>query len=331
MGTRPPLYLVTGAAGFVAGYLIERLTSQGVRVRAMVRKDAQAETLRGLIEEVVIADLTDEDSLPRAVDGVTGVYHIAGLFRQEKVDATAFYEVNTEGTRRMLDASIAAGVSRFVHCSTVGVHGDIKNPPADEEAPFAAGDLYQTTKLAGEKFALQYFRDERIRGVVIRPAMVYGPGDTRTLKLFKMIAKGTFFYVGDGSNLLHWVDVRDLVAGIQLAMNAEEINGEVYILSGETSRSLKEVVEIIARQLGVSSPRLHIPAGLMLGVAGLVEGICKPLGIEPPLYKRRVGFFLNNRCFDSSKARRDLGYKPAQSLEDEIADIIAEYKRRGDL
>src|SRR5690606_15704601 len=131
-------------------------------------------------------------TLPAAVRGVAGVFHVAGLFRQAGVPDSAFHAANVEGVRALLDAAIAAGVPRFVHCSTNGVHSDIADPPADETAPFRPSDPYQVSKLEGEKIAMRTFEEGRIRGVVLRPTMIYGPGDQRTLKLFRMIAQGRF-------------------------------------------------------------------------------------------------------------------------------------------
>ena len=326
-----PLYLVTGAGGFVGGHLVDHLRARGRRVRAMVRKPEQAEALRERADEVVIADLQDPKTLAAAVAGVEGVYHVAGLFRQANTPDAAFHEVNVEGTRAMLDAAIAAGVARFVHCSTNGVHSHVEHPPADETAPFNPGDLYQRTKLEGEKIAMSYFADERIRGVVLRPAMIYGPGDARTLKLFKMIANGRFFYVGRGEALTHWVDVRDLARAFELAMDARDINAEAFLIAGRAYHPLRENVRDISRLLGVREPRLHLPVGPVMTLAHATEIACKPFGIEPPLFRRRVSFFLKNRAFDISKAQRMLGYEPRTDYAGEIADIIEAYRRSGDL
>ena len=198
----------------------------------MVRNPAQAEPLERLGVEVVFADLQKPETLPAAVQGVTNLYHVASLFRAAGLPETVFHDINAEGTRRLLDSAIAAGVKRFVHCSTGGVLGHIKNPPADENAPYNPGDAYQRSKLEGEKIAMEYFRSGKIRGVVIRPAMVYGPGDTRNLKMFRMIARGKFFYVGDGKTKVHFVDVRDLARGFILAMEHDELNAEIYHVPG---------------------------------------------------------------------------------------------------
>lgn len=320
-------YLVTGAAGFVGSFMVKLLSERGIPTRAMMRKKSQGRELIDLPNvEVIEADLCDEDSLRKAVDGVQGVYHIAALFRQAGHPDSVFREVNVNGTRRLLDLSIAAGVSRFIHCSTVGVLGHIDDPPATEETPYNPGDIYQETKMEGEQLVLEYLRDGLISGVVIRPAMIYGPGDERTLKLFRMVSRGKFFYVGKGLATVHWIDVRDLVKSFHLAMNASERNGEVYIISGEKAEPLRTMCEIVARELGVKPPWLHLPVKPMQWLGSLCEAVCTPIGIEPPIFRRRVDFFTKDRSFDSSKARAQLGFEPAQTFEAELRDIISEYK-----
>jgi nucleoside-diphosphate-sugar epimerase len=297
----------------------------------MVRQPAQAAELASLTDDVVVADLKDPATLAPAVEGINGVYHVAALFRLEGVPESEFWQINAEGVRHMMDAAIAAGVRRFVHCSTNGVHSDIDDPPADESAPFKPGDIYQETKLEGEKIAMRYFSEGRIDGVVLRPTMIYGPGDARTLKLFRMIAKRRFFYVGSGRALTHWVDVRDVAQAFRLAMEAEHINAEAFLIGGRSYHELRENVREISSALDVPEPGLHIPAAPMMALAHVVERVCKPLRIEPPLFPRRVSFFLKNRAYDISKAKEMLGYEPAQDFRGEIEDIISAYQTTGDL
>ena len=322
------IYLVTGASGFVGGYMVRHLLDQGIRVRAMVRDENNVQDLKRLGIEVVVAELRDSDSLARAVAGVRGVYHIAALFRQHGFADRVFREVNADGTQRLLDASIQAGVHRFIHCSTVGVLGDIAHPPADESTPYGPGDIYQQTKMDGEKLALKAFQSGTISGVVIRPAMIHGPGDQRTLKLFRMIARKRFFYVGHGLARVHWIDVRDLVRAFRLAMDHQERIGEIYIIAGETHMPLRNMCEEVAAQLGVSPPWLSLPVRPIQWAGSLCEVLCRPLGIEPPLYRRRVDFYTKHRSFDGSKAGRELGFKPCRTFSEEVADILASYQEK---
>ncbi|MEZ5823255.1 MAG: NAD-dependent epimerase/dehydratase family protein [Geminicoccaceae bacterium] len=324
------LYLVTGAAGFVGGHLVRHLKDKGLRVRAMVRNPAQAGPLEKIADEVVFADLTEPDTLAAAVAGVAGIHHVAGLFRQEGVPDELFNDVNAEGTRRLFEAAIAAGVPRIVHCSTNGVHSHIDHPPADETYPFNPSDIYQQSKLDGEMIAMDYFNGGRISGVVIRPAMIWGPGDDRTLKMFRMIAKGHFFYVGPGDALHHWLDVRDLAESFRLAMDCDH-NAEAFLIGGREYLPMKKIADEIARQLGVGKPWLHLPVGPMMLLAHATEIVCKPFGIEPPLFRRRVSFFLKSRAYDISKAHRMLNFEPRQNIEGEIADIIDTCESEGKL
>lgn len=319
-------FLVTGASGEVGLAVVKLLRSEGVAVRAMVRSELKGAPAKALGAEVVIGDLTDRASLDRAVQGCEGVYHIGALYREAGLPEATYFAVNAEGTRQLLDASIAAGVKRFVHTSTGGVLGDIKNPPGSHETPYAPGDLYQRSKTEGEKIALDYFRSGKIRGVVIRPAMVYGPGDTRHLKLFRMIARGKFFYVGPGDKSVHFIDIRDLARAYKLAMERSELTGEIYHIAGEAPLPLRDAVNLIADHLGVARPWLHLPIKLTQFIGTACEVICAPFGISPPIYKRRVDFFTKARFFDTTKSARELGFKPTLPSREEIVSV-AEYFR----
>ncbi len=321
--------LVTGAGGFVGSELVRHLVSSGYEVRGMVRNPAAQEMIRSLGAEPIVADLNDIDSLHRAVAGVEKVFHIAALFRQAGLPAAEFFRVNVEGTRNVLDCAIAAGVKTVVHCSTVGVLGHIENPPGTEDTEYNPGDPYQESKAEGEKLFLQYVKEGRIRGSVIRPAMIYGPNDTRTAKLFKTIAKRRFFYVGSGNALVHFVDVRDLAVSFRLASEREDVNGEIFIVAGESSLPLSRLVSIICTLLGVREPWLHLPVKPMQWTGSVCEAICTPLKINPPIFRRRVDFFTKDRCFNCTKASMLLGYKPSQPLIGELIDIINSYVASG--
>ncbi|MCO6430478.1 MAG: NAD-dependent epimerase/dehydratase family protein [Deltaproteobacteria bacterium] len=322
-------YLVTGAAGFTGGHMVRWLAANGYSVRVFVRDAAQFKKL-GLKEvEIAEGDLKNEKSIRAAIKGTAGVFHIAALFRKAGLPDSEYYEVNVEGTRRLLNAAVEEGVPRFIHCSTIGVQGHIENPPAKESDPYNPGDIYQVTKMEAEKLALRTFKEGKIRGVVIRPAMIYGPGDTRLLKLFSMLSKGRFFYVGAGDKYVHFIDVRDLVAAFGRAMELNHLNAEVYTIGGKRALPLNEAVEIICEQLGVRRPWLHLPVKPVQLLGTICEAICTPLRINPPIYRRRVDFFTKDRHFDCSKARQQLGFQPSKDLEEEIADIIDWYYAYG--
>ena len=322
--------LVTGASGFTGSHLARHLLASGYEVRALVRHSSSLAALEGLDVEVGYADLAAKEPLDAAVRGVDAVFHVAALYRAENVPRRAFWDVNVDATRRLLEASERAGVRRFVHCSTVGVQGDIQHPPATEDAPYSPGDRYQESKRDGELLALEWFRARRVAGSVVRPTGIYGPGDLRFLKLFRMIDKGTFRMLGSGEILYHLTYVEDLAEGLRLAAEREEALGEVFTIGGEGYLTLNQLVAKIAQALGRPVPdHAHLPVWPVWLAGFACELLCRPFGIAPPLYRRRVDFFTKSRAFDIGKAKRLLGYQAKVPLEEGLRRTAAWYRERG--
>lgn len=327
------LILVTGGTGFTGSHLCRRLVETGHMVRAIAR-DLDADSAAALHTwgvEVVQGDVTDRASLDRAMEGVDLVYHIAALYRDASATEQDMWEVNAQGTRNMLEAAEQAGVRRFVHCSTIGVHGSVKNPPADEQASLDPGDPYQTTKLEGEQIAWEFIEAGRLPVAIFRPAGIYGPGDFRFLKLIRSIKNGSFVMIGDGEVLFHMVYIDDLVDGILLCGRCDNAVGNVYILAGEKYVTLNELVQMIGEMVGNQPSSLRIPFQPVYLAGYACEMICKPFGISPPLFRRRVDFFRKSRAFDISKARQELGYDPKVSLETGFSRTIEWYEENGHL
>lgn len=321
--------LVTGATGFTGGHLCERLAREGYRVRALVRDRRRASGLSRWDVETVVGDLCEGESLDQAVKGIDIVYHIAALFRPENVTRQAMWKNNVQGTKNMLEAALNAGVQRFVHCSTVGVHGDVRNPPANEEAPYAPGDYYQESKTAGEKIAIQYMREGKLPIVIFRPGGIYGPRDLRFLKLIKPIKNRRFVMLGSGEVIYQMIYIDDLIDGVLLCGTRDEALGNIYILTGAEPTTLNQLVRIIAEALGVRPPWVRFPVGPVYTAGLFCELLFKPLGLTPPLYRRRVDFFRKTRWFDISKAKTELGFRPKTELRTGIkltADWYSEQK-----
>ncbi len=321
--------LVTGGTGFVGGHLVEHLVKEGFEVAVLARKSSRLENLKRLKVEIVFGDITERGSLKRALRDVNRIYHVAALFRQARFPDKAYWEVNVKGTENVLEAGLEAGVERFVHCSTVGVLSHISNPPADETYPYNPGDIYQESKTEGEKLALRYWREKGVPVVVIRPAMVYGPGDLRLVKLFRAIAKGRFVMLGSGKTLAHFVYIDDLVEGFLKASSLEKVEGEIYIIAGESPITLNELVKTIAEELNVSLLPIHLPVKPFQILGSFCETLCRPLRIEPPIFRRRVDFFTKDRSFNIAKARRELNYSPCVGMREGIRLTIAWYKEKG--
>jgi nucleoside-diphosphate-sugar epimerase len=327
-GASPRLALVTGATGFTGGHLARALRERGWPVRALVRDPSRAAALEALGVEMAKGDVTDAEAVDRAVAGCSHVFHIAALYREAKHPDRVYRAVNVTGTRHLLDAAARHEVKRFVHCSTVGVHGDVDRLPADEEAPFNPGDIYQATKLEGELLVKQAL-EAGVPGTIFRPVGIYGPGDVRFLKLFKGIHTGRFRMFGSGEVAYHMTYVSDLVEGILLCGEHPAAVGEAFILAGPRHTSINELVELVAAALDRAPPKGRLPLAPLLAAAWLCEGICRPLGIDPPLHRRRCDFFHKSRGFTSAKAQRRLGYSPQVDLAEGLRRTAAWYFEQG--
>jgi dihydroflavonol-4-reductase len=321
--------LVTGASGFTGGHLARAMVRRGYDVRALVRDEDRSRSLREGGVTLLRGDLADDGSLERATRDVDVIYHIAALYREAGLPEETYRRVNAGSVKTLIHAAAGNGVRRVVHCSTVGVHGDVEHPPANEDAPLRPGDVYQETKLEGERIARQASTDTGVEVVIARPTGIYGPGDRRLLKLFRGVARRRFVILGSGQIYYHLTYIDDLVEGFRLCGEVPAAAGRTYILAGGEVTTLNELVARIAAAAGVKPIGWHLPVWPFWVAGALCEAICGPLRIEPPLYRRRVDFFTKSRAFDISRARGELGYAPQIGLTEGIRLTLQWYKREG--
>jgi len=321
--------LVTGAGGFTGGHLARALAARGDDVVALVRQEMPAASLKARGISLAIGDVRDRRAVERAAAGVDVVFHIAAIYRQAGLEDEVYRAVNARAVGEVIRGAAAAGARRVVHCSTVGVHGDVEHPPANEDAPLEPGDIYQITKLEGERIAQQAAAETGIEVVIVRPTGIYGPGDRRLLKLFRGVVRRRFVTLGDGRIFYHLTYIDDLVAGFRLAGEVPAAAGRTYIIAGGEVTTLNELIERIAEVAGVEPPRLHLPVWPFWVAGAACEAVCAPFRVEPPIYRRRVDFFTKSRAFDITRARQELGYAPSVSLREGIARTLDWYRSAG--
>ncbi len=317
--------MVTGATGFTGGALAKKLTERGDQVVALVRKTADVSALADLGVSLVYGDISDADAVARTAKGCDIIYHIAAVYRTAGHPDEYYEAINVGGVQNVIDAALLHKVGRTVHCSTIGVHGDIEEIPSNENSPFNPGDIYQRTKLDGEELFANAMANG-LSGSIFRPGAIYGPGDLRLLKMFKQIKRGFFPLFGGGSNLYHLSYIDDLTDGIILCGEHPAAVGERFILCSNEYGTLKDLGATIAKHLGVKAPTFAPPIAPLMFAAKVCEAICKPLGIDPPLHTRRVEFFVKSRAFDNSKARSLIGYQPQISTEEGVKRTIKWYE-----
>jgi nucleoside-diphosphate-sugar epimerase len=322
--------LVTGATGFTGGHLARALAAGGDTVSALVRPGSPGSTaLAQSGIRLANGDLRDRAALDAAAAGIDLVYHIAAIYRQAGLPDEAYRAVNATASRDIVEAAARGGARRVVHCSTVGVHGDIERPPATEEAPLRPGDIYQATKLEGENLAREAAARLGIEVTIARPSGIYGPGDRRLLRLFRGVARRRWVTLGSGKIYYHLTFIDDLVEGIRLCGVRPAAANRTYILAGGEVTTLNELIELIAEGAGVPAPTRHLPVWPFQAAGTVCEAICRPFGIEPPIYRRRVDFFTKSRAFDIRRARTEIGFAPRVGLREGIRRTLEWYRQHG--
>jgi nucleoside-diphosphate-sugar epimerase len=318
--------LVTGATGFVGGHLVPALIERDHEVLALVRPDRDASALEALGARVIRGDVTDPVAVETAARGVETVVHLAVPRRV----ATLRHHraVSVGGAENVLASARAAGVARIVHCSTVGVYGRLRSLPADEATPFRPETAYQVAKAEAEGVVQRHERRHGAHVVVVRPTMVYGPGDLASLKLYRAILSGRLLSVGRASQPWQGVYVDDLVQALLLALTTRDAVGESFVIADSGAIPQVDVFRAIAAAGGARLRRSVVPAWLVTAAVVPANAALRPLGRQAP-FTKSLHFFTHPRSFDISKAQRVLGYRPRVALEEGVRRTLAWYREQG--
>jgi nucleoside-diphosphate-sugar epimerase len=319
--------LVTGGTGFSGSHLVKRLLERGDEVRVLDNKPGLFhDELRRLGAQITLGCVSDAELVERQVRGCDIVFHLAASFLEVNVSKAYYHMINVDGTRNVAEAAYRCGIRRLVNCSTCGVHGNIAHPPGDERNPIAPEDYYQLTKYQGEQVVEEYV-SRGLEAVSLRPAAIYGPGDPQRFGLlFRMVKRGRFLMFGRGRTFYHPLYIDNLVDAFLQAANSRQANGQAYLIADEKYWSLNELVQQVARAIGVSVRVVHLPFWPLWWAAWLCEWACLPLRIAPPIFPRRVAWFRQDRAFSIDKARGELGYQPAIGIEEGLARTARWYE-----
>ena len=322
--------LVTGATGFTGVRLMHRLSEKGAKLRAIARARSNTDALQDLDIEWIRGDVSDAGVIKVAMKDVQFVFHLAACYREPGASDSAYTDVHVTSTKLLArEATAQPSFQRFVHTSTMGVHGHIDVPPGNELSPYGPGDIYQETKLEAELWIRDYAQAHDLQLTVVRPTAIYGPGDRRLLKLFKFAKQGWFPLLGGHNTLYHLIHVNDLTRFMVDAAVNDQAAGEVYLCGNEAYTDVKSMITSIANHLGKTPKFVYIPKAPTFFVADACEYVCKLFRINPPIYRRRVAFFTKDRAFDTSKMTEDLGFRCEFSNDSGLEDTLIAYQKMG--
>lgn len=326
-----PTVLITGATGFLGTSLARRLLSAGYRVRVLARAPAKARPLSELGAEVVLGDVTDARAVSTALDGAATVWHLAGRLLVPGVPASEYERIHVDGTNTVVECCKASRhLERLVHCSTTGVLGATGDRPVDENAPMNPGNVYEATKARAEKTVSAASRDG-LPAVVVRPGLVYGPGDLHLVGFFRAVLRRRFRPVGRRAVRLHPIYIDDLTDALLCCGREPAAIGECFHIAGAAPVTLELLAEAIARAGGTNLPAGHIPLPAARAVAMVGDLLPAQLKASAPLTSSRLEFLTHSRVYDVTKARRVLDFAAATDLVTGVRRTVAWYRQKGHL
>lgn len=315
---------VTGATGFVGAHFVERALDSGHSIAGLYRSDharqrSLIERLRNRGAALHRGDVLQPDSFAHLLTGAECICHFAAAFRESDVDDAYFERMNVQGTVNVLNAAAAANARRFVYCSTAGIHGQRVKGVIDEHTPVRPWNSYERSKVAAEEQVRVRTSSAGMEHVILRPTAVYGPRDERLLKLFRSVNKGRFPLFGRGDGRRHMVYVTDVAEAFLRACTVPAAENQSLIIAGPEAVPLRELLRLLAHTSNRRNFGPRLPLRPMMWLAALTEDVCRSLKLRPPIYRRRMDFYLNDAVFSSARARSVLGWTPKVRLAEGLA------------
>ena len=324
--------LVTGAPGFLGSHLISRLILQGHEIRALVRTTSRIDHLLHPNVQIVYGDLKHKNTLEHAVDGVDIIYHAGAATRGTWNE---YEESTVKGTNCMLQLALSAGVTRFIHISSVVIYNVydldrntlISENYSYETNPREVGP-YTYSKVASEKAVFTYY-EKGLPVVVLRPGLIYGPGRKGLFPLIGyFLTDKVFLIVGKGDNYLPLTYVDNAVDAILLAATRQRCLGKAYNLVDDVLMTQKEYLNKYRKGTDSKFITLSVPFSLLICFTILIDKF-RSIGIIKNPSPTKYGLISKWKSlqFDISMARRELNWEPKITLEEGLERTFEWYKQ----
>ncbi len=309
--------LVTGCSGFIGKHLLNELLTKGATVICVARNQANLTYTHPLSDRIEIIDgeLQMSATLERLPTAVDAVIHLAAALGHWGADKTAMTQSNVDITGRLLDWFSTTRGRHFILASTPGVQG-FGHKAAKESEPYAPRGIYEQSKVLAEKKVRAHRFKAGQHWTIVRPDLVYGPGDTRRVKLYRKIKNRQWIRIGSGTSALRPTYVEDACEALALCALDERAYGQTFNIAGPELVTADEFVDTIAKVLGVQCPPLRLPASVFMAVAEIFEWIARRSAKQPLFTKSQVEFLSEDHATDISKINETLGFVPRTTFID---------------
>ncbi|RIL07472.1 MAG: hypothetical protein DCC71_02815 [Proteobacteria bacterium] len=316
--------LVTGASGFVGRHLLPRLAEAGHAPVALLLPDEAAPPwIAACGAEVVRGDVTRLAAFGGVAKDCGAVVHLAAAVGYgQRLEHCL--RLNRNGTAHVAHAAREAGARRFVHLSSVSVYGRVAERSLDEESPLRkTGDPYGDTKIDAERILAAHAARDELDLTVLRPTVIYGPGDVRFLgKLVENLRGGRAAIIGSGDNRVDAVHVRDVANLVVRALAEPAAVGRVYNVAHPANPTWNELIRSVADALGVPPPSRHLPYPAAFALAAALEARAWLRGGEPRLTRYAVRVVGRRYHYPVTRAERELGFAPQVPLLAGVREVL---------
>jgi nucleoside-diphosphate-sugar epimerase len=306
------LVAVTGASGFIGKVLLAQLLSEGWKVRVLTRESQKWAASESV--DVFVGDLVDTHDWTGFLSGVDVVIHAAAEIRQPDL----MMAVNVQGPERLLHAAVAAGVRRWVQLSSVGAYGPSVSGVVDENTPEKPEGPYEKTKTLFDQLLRDAAKQSHLQICIVRPSNVYGPGmvNQSLFQMMRMIRRGWFAYMGPAGASANYVHVNDVVSALLLCAALPQAAGKTYNVSDWTT--IEELVEAMAKGMGVSAPTCRLSLGFMMLLARSLQWLPRW-----PLTVGRVHALSGRVRYTTQRIEQELGWRASVLVERGMQDLLA--------
>lgn len=320
------MIFITGISGFVGSNLAEYLINNGMVVSGLIRDESKKEGLNEAIK-FHIGDIRDSGIADLSLAGTEYFIHCASVINPPDQKDSTVTESNIKGTINVLNwvKNKAGSLKKFIYISSVGAMGKIHKPPVDESYSGEILNTYQMSKRESEFIVRDFCASNNIDYIILRPAWIYGPRDRRVFKFIKAIAKKRFLRIGDCRTFIHPLYIDDLLDAIYISVKSD-IKNDLFVIAGPEMYTIDQTIDIISKHLNVKIPGVKLPYSIMYIIALFSEFFFPLIGMEAPIFRRRLDFFKENQGFDISKSVELLSYSPKYYLERGMSETIDWYR-----
>lgn len=329
---------VTGATGFIASHLVERLLQEGFQVRCLIRKNSNTAYLEQLNVELVYGDLEDFESLRKGVQGCNYVFHCAA-FVSDWGTIDEIRQVNVTGTRNLLEATLEQPFCRFIYLSTTDVYGHTNQKNIKEEQPYPTKfcNWYTQTKMEAEIEVMHFYTRYQLPVVIIRPATVYGPHSINVIgEIANAIASGQMLLINSGKTNAGLCYISNLVQALILAAESDSAIGECFNVEDKTQVSWKQFIDDLADRLGDEQKKYYNMSygvayvlGLLLENGYRVLRMTTGLKFSALLSRQAVQVMGRQQDFNTDKIQSLLGYRPIVNYQLGLKETVKWIKKAG--